>query len=144
MQRADHSMIYIFIAASYTPFGLLVLKGPWAIAMLAVVWAGAIFGVLLKMLRLDRAAKLGYAMYLILGWTAVAALPQMARTLSWSSLILLVAGGLLYTAGSIVLAIRRPNPLPASFGYHEVWHTMVVAAATCHYVVIHALVAAAH
>jgi hemolysin III len=144
MQRLDHSMIYIFIAASYTPFGLLLVKGPWGIAILASVWAGALFGVALKMLRLERTAKLGFVMYLALGWAMVAALPQMVRGLSSLDLGLLFAGGLLYTVGAFVLAGRRPDPLPKVFGYHEVWHTMVVAAAGCHYLIIRSLLAGAH
>ena len=144
MKRLDHSMIYIFIAASYTPFGLLLLRGPWGIAVLATVWAGAFTGVALKMLHLERTSKLGFVMYLALGWAMVVALPQMIRGLSGLDLGLLFAGGLLYTTGAIVLACRRPDPVPKVFGYHEVWHTMVVAAAGCHYLIIRSLLAAAH
>jgi hemolysin III len=143
MKRLDHSMIYVFIAASYTPVGLLVLHGPWRIAILATVWVGALIGVLLKMLRLDRTSKLGFAMYLALGWAAVAGLPQMISGLSALDLGLLFAGGVLYTIGAVILACRRPDPLPKVFGYHEVWHTMVVAAAGCHYVIIRSVLAAA-
>ena len=144
MQRLDHSMIYIFIAASYTPFALLVLHGPWAISILVAVWVGALAGVLMKMLRLERTAKLSYAMYLILGWAIVAALPEMIHGLSTMDMLLLIVGGLLYSLGAIVLAVRRPDPLPSVFGYHEVWHTMVVAAAGCHYLIIRSVIAAAH
>lgn len=144
MQRLDHSMIYVFIAASYTPFALLVVKGPWGIVLLAAVWAGALSGVLLKMFRLERSTALGFTMYLVLGWVAVAALPQMIHRLSPADLGLLIAGGALYTIGAVVLACRRPDPLPKVFGYHEVWHTMVVAATGCHYLIIHSVVAAAH
>ena len=144
MQRLDHSMIYIFIAASYTPFALLVLHGPWAISILVAVWVGALAGVLLKMLRLEGTAKLSYVMYLMLGWAIVAALPEMIHGLSTADLALLIVGGLLYSLGAAVLAFRRPDPLPTIFGYHEVWHTMVVAAAGCHYLIIRSVVAAAH
>jgi hemolysin III len=144
MKRLDHSMIYVFIAASYTPFGLLLLKGPWGIAILATVWAGAFIGVALKMLRLERTSTIGFVMYLALGWAMVAALPELIHGLSALDLALLFAGGLLYTVGAIVLACRRPDPLPKVFGYHEVWHTMVVAAAGCHYLIIRSLLAGAH
>jgi hemolysin III len=144
MQRLDHAMIYIFIAASYTPFGLLLVKGPWGIAILATVWAGAFVGVALKMLRLERTTTVGFVMYLALGWAMVAALPQMVRGLSGLDLGLLFTGGVLYTVGAVVLAVRRPDPVPKVFGYHEVWHTMVVAAAGCHYLIIRSLLAAAH
>jgi hemolysin III len=143
-RRLDHSMIYIFIAASYTPFGLLILKGPWAIAVLAGVWGGAAIGVALKLISFERTDKLGFAMYLVLGWAMVAALPQMVRGLSTTDLVLLFVGGLLYTSGAIILATRRPDPLPKVFGYHEVWHTMVVGAASCHYFIIHSVVVGAH
>jgi hemolysin III len=144
MQRLDHSMIYVFIAASYTPFALLVVKGSLGIILLAAIWAGAVAGVLLKMLRLERSTAVGFTMYLALGWVAVAALPAMIHRLSAVDIGLLFAGGLLYTVGAVVLACRKPDPLPRFFGYHEVWHTMVVAAAGCHYLIIRSVVAAAH
>jgi hemolysin III len=144
MQRMDHSMIFIFIAASYTPFGLLVLRGPWAVSILVAVWTGALAGVLMKTLHLERTAKLGFAMYLILGWAIVAALPQMIHGLTTGDLWLLLAGGLLYSLGAVVLACRWPDPVSHVFGYHEVWHTMVVIAAACHYLIIRSVIAAAH
>jgi hemolysin III len=143
MQRVDHSMIYVFIAASYTPFGLVVLHGPWAITLLVAVWAGASAGVLLAMLRLDRAAKVGFAMYLVLGWAVAAAAPMLIRRVSVVDMVLLLIGGILYTVGAVILATRWPDPKPAFFGYHEVWHTMVVAATGVQYVAIRSVLAAA-
>jgi hemolysin III len=143
MSRADHSMIYVFIAASYTPFGLVVLHGPWSVTVLIGVWAGALGGVALKMVRMERAAKLGFAMYLILGWSAVVALPQLAHNLTLGQMVLLVAGGVLYSGGAVILAAHRPDPFPAVFGYHEVWHTFVVAASGCQYLVIRSVLATA-
>jgi hemolysin III len=142
MRRLDHSMIYVFIAASFTPFGLVVLRGPWALTMLVGVWAGAVVGVVLKMVRMEPSAKVGFALYLILGWSVVAALPQVVRALPPAELALLLIGGLLYSAGAVILATRRPDPIPAVFGYHEVWHTMVVAASGCQYLVIRSVLAA--
>jgi len=144
MQRLDHSMIYLFIAASYTPFGLVVLHGPWAITLLVAVWAGALCGVLLSMLRLDKSAKLGFAMYLILGWALVVAAPGMVSGLSLTDLVLVILGGVVYTIGAIILATKWPDPSPATFGYHEVWHTLVVAATGLQYVAIRSVLAAAH
>lgn len=144
MRRADHSMIYVFIAASITPFCLVVLHGPWAVAVLIGFWTGATGGVVLKMLRLEKAPKLGFAMYLLLGWSAVVALPQLAHRLTAGEMMLLIAGGLLYSGGAIILAGRRPDPVPAVFGYHEVWHTFVVAASGCQFLVIRSVLAAAH
>lgn len=144
MRRADHSMIYIFIAASITPFCLVVLHGAWAILVLIGFWTGAIGGVVLKMMRLEKAPKLGFAMYLVLGWSAVVALPQIAHGLTAREMVLLMGGGLLYSVGALILACRRPDPVPAVFGYHEVWHTLVVAASGCQFLVIRSVLAAAH
>jgi hemolysin III len=142
MCRLDHSMIYVFIAASFTPFGLVVLRGPWALTLLVGVWAGAMVGVALKLVRMEPSAKVGFALYLILGWSVVAALPQVVRALPPAELALLIGGGLLYSAGAVILATHRPDPVPAVFGYHEVWHAMVVAASGCQYLVIRSVLAA--
>jgi len=142
MRRLDHSMIYVFIAASVTPFALVVLRGPWGLMLLVGVWAGALGGVALKMMRTEPSAKVGFALYLILGWSVAAALPELVRALAPAEVALLIGGGLLYSAGAVILAIHRPDPLPAVFGYHEVWHTMVVVASGCQYLVIRSVLAA--
>lgn len=140
MKRLDHSMIYVLIAASYTPVALLALHGPWTIAVLATVWAGAALGVVLKLSRIDGFRVATAALYMALGWLAVVALPQLVRGMSTPALGLAVAGGLLYTAGAIVFALRRPDPRPTVFGYHEVWHAFMVSAAACHAAMIALLV----
>lgn len=136
MQRIDHSMIFVLIAGTYTPISLLVLDGPWAIALLAAVWAGAIAGIALKLFGFDKTKKLGGAMYIILGWMAVVASPWLVTSLSRVVLALILVGGLFYTAGAIVLARRRPDPRPLVFGYHEVWHAMTIVGGLCHYAAI--------
>lgn len=136
MQKLDHSMIYLLIAGTYTPISLLVLEPSWAVATLAVIWAGAIFGVGLRLLGADRMRKLGAALYIILGWMAVLAAPQFVGALPWPVLTLVMVGGVLYTLGAIVLLRRKPDPSPLVFGYHEIWHVMVVAASLCHYAAI--------
>ncbi len=136
MKRLDHSMIFLLIAGTYTPFSLLVLRGAWSVAILAIVWAGAAVGITLKMIRIDGLAVATGILYVTLGWLAVVAFPQIAHGLSGPGIRLLLAGGLLYTAGAIVLASRRPDPSPGIFGYHEVWHSMVIGGALCHYLVI--------
>ena len=143
MKRLDHSMIYVFIAATYTPLSLLVLRGPWSIATLVGVWVLALTGVLLKMVAVERTRIVSGALYIVLGWFAVVALPQMVRRMSVPALVLMFAGGLLYTGGAVVLATRRPNPAPAVFGYHEIWHSMTIAASICHYALIILIVTAA-
>lgn len=141
MRRLDHAMIYLLIAGTYTPFALLVLKGVWAIVILAVVWTGALAGVALK-LSTSRLSGVGSALYIILGWTALAAFPLLVTKLSPIGLVLLLAGGLLYTGGALILRRNRPDPVPGVFGYHEVWHAMVAAACACHYGLVFSLVRA--
>lgn len=139
MRRADHAMIFVLIAGSYTPVCLVVLEGPWRVVALSVVWAGALAGVGLKLFRLQ-AMRVGNSLYLVLGWAVLALVPQLVERPV--VLGLLAAGGLLYTSGTVVLSRRRPDPVPEVFGYHEVWHTLVVAAAACHYAMILLLVSA--
>jgi hemolysin III len=136
MKRVDHSMIYVLIAGSYTPVTVLALHGPWEVVLLSVIWACAAVGITLKMVKPDGLSVLTAALYMVMGWLAMVALPQLIRGMSPAELILLVSGGLLYTAGAIVFASRRPDPRPAVFGYHEIWHAFMVAAAGCHYVMI--------
>ena len=136
LKRVDHSMIYILIAASYTPVAALVLGGTWEVVLLSVIWAGAVVGVTMKMARPDGLSIVSAALYMVLGWLAILALPQLVREMTTAELVLLLAGGLLYTIGAIVFATRRPDPSPTTFGYHEVWHSFMVAAAACHYAMI--------
>ena len=134
-RRADHSMIFVLIAGTYTPFCLLVLDGTAATVELAVVWAGALAGVAVKLWRVDLHVISGF-MYIGLGWVAVVTLPAIARSLDVPGTILLVTGGLIYSLGALVLATHWPGRAAATYGYHEVWHSMTVLAAACHYVVI--------
>jgi len=140
MRHLDHSMIFVFIAGSYTPVTLLALRPAWGITMLALAWTGAAAGVVVTVLRLERWHGVGFAMYLVLGWLAVIAAPQLVHALSRAELALLVAGGLLYTIGAVVLGRKRPDPSPRVFGYHEVWHTFVVGASACHFALVVLLV----
>jgi hemolysin III len=143
MKRLDHSMIFVLIAGTYTPIALLVVEGGWSTALLAVVWGGAALGIVLKFLRIDGLHVVGGALYIVLGWLAVAAFPAMVRGLHPVALAFIVAGGLLYTSGAIVLARHRPDPNPRVFGYHEVWHAFTIAAGACHYVAMLLIVAMA-
>jgi hemolysin III len=140
MKRLDHSMIFVLIAGSYTPLTLLALQPAWGITLLTLAWTGAAVGVLITVLRVERWHRVGFAMYLGLGWLAVIAAPQLLRALSGAEVALLVAGGLLYTVGAIVLARNRPDPSPSVFGYHEVWHALVVGAGACHFALMLLLV----
>jgi hemolysin III len=136
MKRLDHSMIFVLIAGSYTPISILVLHGAWSVVILSIAWAGAILGITLKLARIDGLHGVTGILYMGLGWLATIALPQLVRGMTVLQLVLLVTGGLLYTAGAIVFASRRPDPRPAIFGFHEVWHSFMVAAAACHFAMI--------
>jgi hemolysin III len=136
MRRADHSMIFVFIAATYTPVALLVLHGTLATVILAVVWGGAAGGVILNLLWTTAPKWVSALVYVALGWVAIAAVPQLWEGLGWLGMLGLGAGGLLYTAGAVVYARGRPDPVPQVFGYHEVFHVLVIAAAAAHYAVI--------
>ncbi len=143
MRRTDHGTILLMIAGSYTPFCLLVLEGTTARTVLAGVWAGAAIGFVVAMTGVAEKAVVGVILYIGLGWAVVAVLPELTRRLSVGEMALLVAGGIVYTLGGVVLGTRWPNPSARWFGYHEVWHTMVVVACTCHYVTILSVVRAA-
>ncbi|MET0557572.1 MAG: hemolysin III family protein [Solirubrobacterales bacterium] len=133
MRRLDHSMIFFLIAGTYTPFALLVLHGAIANAILLVVWIGAIAGAIVEMVWIDHPKWVGALIYLALGWVAVAAFPELWSQMGVAGTMLVAAGGLLYTAGAVVYATQRPNPSPAVFGYHEVFHLLVIAAAIAHF-----------
>lgn len=136
MQRLDHSSIFLLIAGTYTPFSVLVLHGAMRLVILALVWSGAAAGIALKLLNVERPRALGGILYIVLGWTALLAMPQFVRGLPAGATALMLVGGVLYTSGAVVLLRRRPDPIPAVFGYHEIWHAMVVTAVACHYVAI--------
>jgi hemolysin III len=132
--RIDHSAIFVFIAASYTPVALLVLDGPTAIVLLTAAWAGALAGVALSLAWIGAPRLLFAATYVALGWIALAAMPEIMSRLPLAPMLLIAAGGLLYTAGAVVYALRRPDPWPRVFGFHEVFHALVIAAAVLHFV----------
>jgi hemolysin III len=136
MRRLDHAMIYLLIAGSATPVALLGLRAPWSAVTLAMVWAGAALGITLKLLRIEKFRVLTGALYIGLGWILFPFAPQLLRSLSDTSVALILIGGVLYTGGAVVLASNRPNPAPATFGYHEIWHSMVIAASACHYAAV--------
>ena len=134
LRRIDHSTIFVFIAASYTPVALLVLSGPVQVVVLASAWVGALAGVTLSVAWIGAPRALVAACYLALGWVAIVAIPQLATKLGVAPFVLFVLGGLLYTVGAVIYATRRPNPWPRTFGFHEIFHALVIAAATVHFV----------
>jgi hemolysin III len=136
MRRIDHAGIYLLIAGTYTPICLLVLDGAWRIVVLAIVYAGAAAAVALKFAWVDAPKWLAAVLGIALGWAGVAILPQLATRLNPAAVALLGVGGLAYTAGAIIYARRRPNPMPTVFGYHELFHALTIVAVACQYVAI--------
>jgi hemolysin III len=136
MRRVDHAGIYILIAGTYTAVGLLSLHGALQWTVLAVVWAGALAGTVVKFAWVAAPKWLSVAIALTLGWVGIAALPELVTTAGPAAVALLAAGGIAYTAGALVYARQRPDPVPAVFGYHEVFHALTLVAIACQYVAI--------
>jgi hemolysin III len=136
MRRLDHAGIYLLIAGTYTPVGLLTLHGTMREVVLGVVWSGAAAAIVLKFVWVAAPKWLSAVIGISLGWVGVAAMPQVAHYAGAAAVALLAVGGVAYTAGAIVYARRRPDPVPAVFGYHELFHALTLVAVTCQYVAI--------
>lgn len=136
MKRIDHAMIFLFIAGTYTPFSLLAMDQPSGYIVLAVVWGGGLCGVALHLLWPHAPRALGVPIYVALGWVAVFVFPQLLHHAGVAALVLLLVGGVLYTAGAVCYATRWPNPWPKTFGHHEFFHAATVLAALSHYIAI--------
>lgn len=136
MRRLDHSMIFLFIAGTYTPFAIMAMQPTTGTVVLSVVWGGALGGVVLKLAWPNGPRWVGVPVYIALGWVAVFVLPDLLDNAGVAALVLLLVGGGLYTLGAVSYATRKPDPWPATFGYHEFFHSAVSAAAVCHHVAI--------
>ncbi len=136
MRRLDHSMIFLLIAGTVTPFAVLVLDQPWASTLLAAVWAGAAAGIVVELIWVDAPKWATTAVYLSVGWIGLLGFPGIIVNAGLGAGALIAVGGLLYTAGAIVYARQRPDPNPAVFGYHEVFHLLVIAAAAAHFAAV--------
>lgn len=134
LRRIDHSMIFVFIAASYTPVALLVLDSPLSGIVLASAWAGALAGVGFSLGWIDAPRSWSAAAYIALGWVIVIAAPQLVDGIGWVAAGLFLLGGVLYSAGAAIYARQRPDPWPTVFGFHEIFHALVVGAAIVHFV----------
>ena len=142
MRRLDHAAIYLLIAGTYTAFGLLALSGAWRWTVLPIVWGGALAAIILKLAWIDGPKWISAAIGIALGWIGIVALPQLWDHSGLAGVALLAAGGVLYTAGAVVYTARRPDPVPATFGYHELFHALVIAAAACQYAAVAVMLSA--
>jgi hemolysin III len=132
--RVDHSAIYVFMAASYTPVALLLLDGALRWGVLAGIWIAALGGVALSVAWMTAPRALFALSYLALGWAILVAFPELSAELELTPIVLFAAGGVLYSIGAVIYALRRPNPWPSTFGFHEIFHALVIAAAVTHFV----------
>lgn len=136
LRRVDHMMIFVLIAGTYTPVCLLALTGGWRWGLLAVIWTLALAGIVLKLRPSGMMGSyrwLSVALYLGMGWLSLAALPATIAALPAGGMLWIVAGGGVYSLGAVVYATRRPNPLPGTFGFHEIWHLFVMVGSACHF-----------
>jgi hemolysin III len=137
MRRLDHSMIFVFIAGTYTPFSVLLLPKPTAVWILAIVWGGAILGVAIKLIYPHAPRWLSAPLYVALGWVAIFVLPELLGAGGVTVLVLVAAGGAAYTVGALFYALRKPNPWPEVFGHHEFFHACTLVAALCHHIAVY-------
>jgi hemolysin III len=133
LRRLDHMTIFILIAGTYTPFCLLALDGGWRWGLLALIWSLALCGVMLKVRWMDAPRWLSVALYLGMGWIAVIAASELLRAVPPGGIAWVLSGGLVYSAGALAYGLKRPNPVPGVFGFHEVWHIFVLAGSACHF-----------
>lgn len=137
LRRVDHAMIFVCIAATYTPICLIPLRGPWGWSMLGVIWSVALGGILLKIFWLSAPRWLSTAIYLGMGWIALVGIYPLAMNLPTAGLAWLVAGGLAYTLGAVIYALKRPDPFPGFLGFHEIFHLFVIGGSTCHFILMY-------
>lgn len=136
LRRCDHANIYLIIAGTYTPFALLALDGVARVAVLTVIWGGALAGVLFRMFWMNAPRWLYTVLYLALGWTAIFVMPQLLEGAGVAAVVLVAVGGVFYSAGAIVYGLRRPDPSPRWFGFHEVFHAFTIAAYLVQYIAV--------
>jgi hemolysin III len=136
MRRLDHAMIFVLIAATNTPFALLALHGTLATTILAIAWVGALGGVILQLAWTDHPKWASAGIGMALGWVGIATLTQLPHTVGWPSVAVLILAGVIYTTGAVIYARERPDPWPGVFGYHEVFHLLVLVACGMQYGVI--------
>lgn len=140
LRRVDHSMIFFYIAATYTPICLIPLRGPWGWSIFGVVWGLALGGITMKIFWLNAPRWLSTAIYLAMGWLVLVGIYPLVQALSTPALAWLVAGGVAYSVGAVIYAIKWPDPIPKHFGFHEIFHLFVIGGTACHFVVMYCYV----
>ena len=133
LRPVDHMMIFVLIAGTYTPFCLLALDGAWRVGLLALIWGLALCGIVLKIFWMEAPRWLSVALYLGMGWVALVAAPALFRAVPTGGMAWVLAGALIYSAGALIYGLKRPNPIPGVFGFHELWHLFVMAGSACHF-----------
>jgi hemolysin III len=141
LRKLDHSSIYLLIAGTYTPICLHFFNGFWQWGILAIIWGMAAVGIIVKLLFINAPRWVTAAVYLLMGWLSLLALPEMLRAMPLGALAWLVLGGLLFTVGAVVYVVKKPNWFPGLFGFHELWHVFVIFGCLSHFIVIAAFVA---
>ncbi len=132
-RRIDHIMIFMVIAGSYTPLCLVPLRGPWGWSLFGTVWGIALAGIFLKIFFMNAPRWISTLIYLIMGWLCIVAVYPLVKTLAPMALLWLALGGAFYSVGALVYALKRPNPFPGIFGFHEIWHCFVIMGSACHF-----------
>jgi len=132
-RKIDHIMIFLFIAGTYTPICLVGLRGPWGWTLFGIVWGLALVGIFLKVFWLHAPRFLSTAIYVLLGWMAMIAFYPLTQVLSGSAMSWLLAGGISYSVGAVIYAVKKPDPFPGLFGFHEIWHLCVMGGSFCHF-----------
>lgn len=137
LRRVDHSMIFFYIAATYTPICLIPLRGPWGWSIFGVIWGLALGGIGMKIFWLHAPRWFSTAIYLAMGWLVLVGIYPLVQNLSAGAIAWLVAGGVVYSMGAVIYALKWPNPIPKRFGFHEIFHLFVIGGSACHFVVMY-------
>lgn len=140
LRRLDHTMIYILIAGSYTPICLIPLRGVWGWSLLGVIWGLALAGLFVSLFYLNKPRWLTAGIYILMGWLAVVAFIPLLRQVPPAGIFLMVLGGVIYTGGAVIYALKRPNIKPGIFGFHELWHLFVMAGSAAHFMMMYGVI----
>ena len=135
-RRIDHIMIFLLIAGTYTPICLIPLRGPWGWSIFGVVWGLALAGIIIKIFFMNVPRTISTLIYLIMGWVCIVAIYPIITYLQPACIAWLVAGGLFYSIGAVIYSLKKPDPFPGIFGFHEIWHIFVISGSFCHFWVV--------